>query len=306
MELLKSKKYKNEIFNISNEIKYIILYQRFIALSNFRTLNQIGFRKILKKFDKNLKTFQQKKLMKEINSMDFIESHQCTECMNDLIRAYSNLFEGGDFHAAKEKLLESISWSKWSASASFMVGLKIGVLLGLIVWTVLALATLSEENKSQLPENAVYSYRAVGCFLAFLWFWSGDVYIWSKYRINYVFIFEFEPRTRLTFLQYFDEAATLSLIYFINTILFLKTADFIPSKYLTIWPTTLLIFFILRLFLPVFDYWKSRQCIIDAVSQVIISPFGRVRFRDFFMGDVLTSLVKVIADLYLALCILAK
>ncbi len=54
-----------------------------------------------------------------------------------------------------------------------------------------------------------------------------------------------------------------------------------------------------------FDYWKSRQCIIDALMQTVIAPFGRVRFRDFFMGDVLTSLVKVIADLYLAICVVS-
>eukprot|EP01083_Nonionella_stella_P128380 389022_1 len=30
---------------------------------------------------------------------------------------------------------------------------------------------------------------------------------------------------------------------------------------------------------------KTRQCIIDALIQTIIAPFGRVRFRDFFMGD---------------------
>eukprot|EP01083_Nonionella_stella_P180653 644769_1 len=91
--------------------------------------------------------------------MDFVESTQCRECMNDLIKAYSALFEDGDFHKAKVKLLESISWSKWSAS-SFKVGLKIGVLLGLIGWTISAMYSLGRHNN--LPINAVYSYRAIG------------------------------------------------------------------------------------------------------------------------------------------------
>lgn len=121
-----------------------------------------------------------------------------------------------------------------------------------------------------------------------------------------MFIFEFEPRTRLSFLQCFDEAATLTIIYFLDAIIFIKSADWMSTKYITMWPTALVIFFILRLFLPIFDHWKSRQCIINALGQVVIAPFGRVRFRDFFMGDVLTSLVKVLADLYLALCVLSQ
>merc|ERR1719333_675489 len=100
-----------------------------------------------------------------------------------------------------------------------------------MAWTVVALMSNPDRR---LPSNAVYTYRAMGCFLAFLWFWSFDVYIWSKYRINYVFIFELEPRTRLTALQYFDEAAALTLIYLIDCILFIKSADFIEKKYITI------------------------------------------------------------------------
>eukprot|EP01083_Nonionella_stella_P181242 648483_1 len=297
----RDKQEKRNIHLYQMKLNIFILYQRFIALSNFRTLNQIGFRKILKKFDKNIGCFEQRRLMEIIDSMDFASSLECTQKMNELIAHYSNLFEGGDYNKAKVRLLDSMSWNKWSTASSFRMGVKCGILIGLIGWSISALSV----RHPSLPHNAIYAYRCVGCFLFFLWLWSADVYIWSKYRINYVFIFEFEPRTRLTFLQYFDEAATLSLIYFVNVVIFLKSIYWIPAKYVAIWPTALLIFFILRTFLPIFDYWKSRQCMIDAVFQTVVAPFGRVRFRDFFMGDVLTSLVKVLADLYLALCVVS-
>eukprot|EP01084_Bolivina_argentea_P077066 139728_1 len=52
--------------------------------------------------------------IKQPEPIKIVESTQCHECMNDLIKAYIALFEDGDFHKAKVKLLESISWSKWS------------------------------------------------------------------------------------------------------------------------------------------------------------------------------------------------
>ncbi len=166
-----------------------------------------------------------KPLMAEIKASEFWDSSNGSQCRNDLIKAYAALFESGDFHRAKVKLLESMAWSKWSVSSSFKVGLKIGCLVGLIGWTVTAL-----YSAKGLPTNALYSYRCLGCFLCLLWFWSGDVYVWSKYRINFVFIFEFIPKTRLTFLQYFDEAATLTLVYFLNCIVFIKSIDWMPGR----------------------------------------------------------------------------
>ena len=79
--------------------------------------------------------------MQEINELQFVRSKTCAECMRELVEIYANLFEGGDFNKAKVKLLESISWSRWSVSSAFKVGLKIGVLLGLMVWTMSALWT---------------------------------------------------------------------------------------------------------------------------------------------------------------------
>lgn len=181
------------------------------------------------------------------------------------------------------------------------MGLKCGLVVGTLSWSIV----LGVTTKSKLPYPPFFIYRTCAAIVAWLWIWSGLVFIWTKYRINYVFIFEFEPRSRLTFLQYFDEAATLSLILFMDIILYIKTAQLISVSSAMLWPSVLIIFFMLKLFLPIFDHWKSRKCLLDSLVQVVIAPFGRVRFRDFFTGDVLTSFVKVGADFYMALCSLA-
>jgi len=40
------------------------------------------------------------------------------------------------------------------------------------------------------------------------------------------------------------------------------------------------------------------------VAHVVVAPFGRCTFRDTFVGDVMTSLVKVFTDLAYTFCFL--
>jgi hypothetical protein len=42
------------------------------------------------------------------------------------------------------------------------------------------------------PVLIIYRMMALGVLL--LWGWGIDMHIWTKYRVNYVFIFEFDPR----------------------------------------------------------------------------------------------------------------
>ena len=108
----------------------------------------------------------------------------------------------------------------------------------------------------------------------------------TRYRINYVFIFEFDPRTKLTHYQIIDEAATLTILYLINVITYAYTAQIVAAEYAIVLPAAMLVFVILKLFMPFFDYWHSRKSLIQTLFQIIIAPFGRVRFRDFFAAGI--------------------
>ena len=37
-------------------------------------------------------------------------------------------------------------------------------------------------------------FRACGGLLLVHWFWGFSVYVWNRYRINYIFLFDFDPR----------------------------------------------------------------------------------------------------------------
>ena len=49
-------------------------------------------------------------------------------------------------------------------------------------------------------------------------------------------------------------------------------------------------------------YRAFRFELLYSLAHNIIAPFGLVRFKDFFLGDVLTSLVKPLIDVYFVMC----
>ena len=49
-------------------------------------------------------------------------------------------------------------------------------------------------------------------------------------------------------------------------------------------------------------YLKARIKLAKTMGQIIISPFGVVRFRHFFLADVLTSMISPIQDLAIIGC----
>jgi len=60
--------------------------------------------------------------------------------------------------------------------------------------------------------------------------------------------------------------------------------------------------FLLFTFLPLNIWWRAtRVGFLHTIFNIIISPFGRLQFRDFFVADYLTSCTKPLADMgYLA------
>jgi len=74
-----------------------------------------------------------------------------------------------------------------------------------------------------------------------------------------------------------------------------------------IYPMVLICFFTIFMLLPFhFFYYNFRKGIIITLIRNIF-PIGRnaVRFRDFMFGDILTSLTRPFATLYLSMCLLS-
>jgi hypothetical protein len=150
-------------------------------------------------------------------------------------------------------------------------------------------------------------YSGLGLTLFFVWLWGVNVYVWTRYRISFVFIFEFNPLDRLTHWHIWEEAADLTIVFLLNALLMVTHHEYhlATTTSALVYPLSLFAWMLGKLLIPFapFSHWKTRTCLFGAFKQLIIAPFGRSRFQECYLGDVFTSMVKIIADYEYAFCV---
>ncbi len=136
---------------------------------------------------------------------------------------------------------------------------------------------------------------------------SLNIAILRYFRINYIFIFEIEPKSRLGFNELFKSALFILSIWLLLLILMYSSINFglFDHKYFIF--SLILILFITFYILWPFHcfYFTFRKALIITLLKNIF-PIGSqsVRFRDFIFGDTLTSLTRPLSSLVLSICLL--
>jgi hypothetical protein len=70
------------------------------------------------------------------------------------------------------------------------------------------------------------------------------------------------------------------------------------------WPTLIFVIMLIGLLINPFNTMERafRYELLYSFYLNIISPFGQVRFKEFFLGDILTSMVRPLIDVYFIGC----
>jgi len=129
-----------------------------------------------------------------------------------------------------------------------------------------------------------------------------NLLVYSRARINYVFIFEFDVRTRLDNREYIQTPAMiLAALCYAFWLSFMRIGA--PAVSPTVWPLFWLTFATLIMFNPLPVMSKpSRWWLIKNVSKLLISGTRRVEFTDFWMGDQFSSLIFTLSNLPFVVC----
>ena len=224
---------------------------------------------------------------------------------------WAELFEGGDVDKGKVMLLSTLTENEQTGPDSFRLGVKIGVIAMLV--SVLAVILFRPvESFGLLEQMQLFApiYRCTGLMIMLLWFWAGLVWIWDRFRIPYVLLFQINPRTRMRYQDITSEAADLTIVYLINSLFFLThSGRVIHERFsLGIYPLALFLFLALKFCMPtrIVSHWSSRSYLLAVLGQIFISPFGKLRFVETFVADILTSTVKVVVDVEASICILVN
>ena len=134
--------------------------------------------------------------------------------------------------------------------------------------------------------------------------------IWNRVRINYVFIFEFPPSTHLSkwsFLMFsfftFSTLCASCFLYMWFVVMEVnKDANFRGLSWIhpvVLWGVALIWFFFP---LKSFFWGEIRVWLMKTIGRILLAPFFRVTFPDFWFADQLTSMADVLFELQFIAC----
>ena len=190
-------------------------YRRAKLLQNYAMMNVTGFVKIVKKFDKTVAS-ESGRYKKSLQRQHMLNDAKAVETLsNKYEKYYANWFCNGDTREAKAQMLVKrgdgldMDWSQ------LQLGYRMGMCAILAVWVCWDMVWGMIKN-GETTIGARYAFpvfRACGGLLLLQWFWGCSVFMWTRYRVNYIFLFDFNPRLVRTPLEIITDAVDNTLTY---------------------------------------------------------------------------------------------
>jgi hypothetical protein len=287
-------------------------YRALILVDKYVQLNHTGFVKILKKYDKNaaegtpkLKESYVHYIEREYFYHSKVIKFLITKTENNVIE---KLFEGNR-HIGMERLRVERDESH-REQFIFTSGLLSGIAMALTVITIFYYFHDYRLISVPYSDTSLFLYKVAFYPIFMLILFFGDILIWSAYSINYVFIFELNPRKRLSKYEVLDLGMICYNVWIFSLLMYLlfscldAKGEIDIGGYAWIIPLIMYLFYISWLLFPLRLFYRSaRFWLIGTISRIACAPLVHVKFRDFFIGDQLTSLVEFLSETQLLICI---
>ncbi|KAL7750981.1 Xenotropic and polytropic retrovirus receptor 1 [Sorochytrium milnesiophthora] len=288
------------------------LYHSLEMLRNYQVLNHTGLHKILKKFDKTA-GWEATQVFLDTHSpkqggtphLAWNESQTIVQLIAEMEQLFMATFTNGKRSSALAEL--RLPDAKLKHDCFHDVAWRSGSYLG--IGLCLLVQTLIIVNQGDFyPTFPLYNYfyQIYGALLlpvAFAILFTGCLYAWALAGVNYVFIFEFDYRHHLHYIQYMEMPCFFFLVWSVFVyVTFSRHFDdsLIPLPMLPLVFVSMLcavIFFPLPGFYRKARFWFLRTC-----GRIVVSPLNKVHFRDFFLTDILISLSYTVRTAPLFIC----
>ncbi|KAF9576416.1 hypothetical protein EC968_008711 [Mortierella alpina] len=278
-------------------------YRSLEMVKNYKVLNHTGFAKILKKFDKTAGWKASKPYLNQrLKPAYFMNSTVVQDLIKETEDVFIDAFEKGHRRRGMAKLRIPDSKNHTHHLTSTRIGLYMGLAAPLLVQALQA--AFSDETPTEIPywDGLLLVYGGLFLTILFACLFGINMYVWAKSRINYKFIFEFDPRDNLDFHEYFELPIFLMLLLALAVYLDFgsKLTAHVATAY---WPLILMALSALILFCPLpIAHFTARRWFLSSIGRIIASGYYRVEFRDFFLADEMNSLSYSIEQFEFAMC----
>eukprot|EP01028_Stygiella_incarcerata_P000220 TRINITY_DN10300_c0_g1_i1.p1 TRINITY_DN10300_c0_g1~~TRINITY_DN10300_c0_g1_i1.p1 ORF type:complete len:747 (+),score=138.83 TRINITY_DN10300_c0_g1_i1:119-2359(+) len=281
------------------------LYRGLQMVRLYASLNATGFFKILKKYDKYLDRMLSVSFTEIVQNSSFARIDRLSEIGKDLKRMYGLLFTSGD----SSKAAEALRIDEWSQKQKqrriahaiffgFFLGISL-VILAAILWDLVFRFT----SKAATLSWPYHVFEGVGFILTMGWFLCGNVLVFWRTQINYVFIFQFDLKKHESVFEYAEAMSFLTALFltflfaFIRTVLDEEAGVSVMME--SFWYPIIMsaLFFLIVLVPHPFFFASSRIWLLRVIGRILLAPFFQVRFADFFFADIMTSITRFLFDL---------
>jgi hypothetical protein len=129
-------------------------------------------------------------------------------CHGVLVEAY------GKLHVAKGEV---------DSYSLIVVSFKIGGLMVLLLWYInnTLLSSSAAVDFFLMKDPSIYIYAVVGSLITYKWLWGYNVWIWNSVNIDYITLLHLDnPKHMPSCADIFSEAATLSICYLLNILVY--------------------------------------------------------------------------------------
>ena len=278
-------------------------------LHSYHSINTIGLKKIIKSAQKALEQYHShiSSQLEQMMSSSLINEKSITIAglRKKIQLIYAREFTKSNIKKAIGELDSGLKSKRTKHST--LIAYYLGVISTcFIIYLLVSFVPKEETTKSTsiLPFFPAFNFTFI--LIELILGVGLNIIILRRYRINFIYIFEIEPKNRLGQYEIFQIGLCLLSIWSLFILITKMTLMFNLFNGAFYLFTLANLCSILLLFIFPFhcSYLEFRKGIFITLLRNF-APFTKnsVRFRDFVFGDVLTSINKPLASLLLSFCL---